>query len=178
MRREVRHDGCHSDGLASHRGTSPLCRGDLALGPELLDPEFELTLSGGKAYELSETDGPLRAPEDTTDWPRVRLVSGGVERADRWSFAQPRSRFMAVNTLAGGLATVWNAEGHLGVGPMGCGISLTSVSGMRCVRPRRFGAAPLSSDSDRAGLRAALPRACGGDRARGAMLTGSVPVKQ
>ena len=119
VRREIRVDGTtvaiQTDWQATGARVPFVVVEHLALGPELLDPEFELTLSGGKAYELSETDGPLRAPEDATDWPRVRLMSGGVERADRWSFAQPRSRFMAVNTLAGGLATVWNAEGHLGV---------------------------------------------------------------
>jgi galactose mutarotase-like enzyme len=80
----------------------------IALGVELLDPEVEIDLPAGLAYELSETAGPPRPPRDAPRWPDVLLLDGSLERADRWRLEQPRSRLFAVAELPEGRARVRN----------------------------------------------------------------------
>jgi hypothetical protein len=82
----------------------------LAVGLELLEPEVELELAPGLAYELSETDGPAETPADACTWPESRLLDGSVERCDRWSLERPRSRYMVVADLPEGRAVVRNAS--------------------------------------------------------------------
>jgi hypothetical protein len=79
-----------------------------ALGLELLDPEVELELPAGDAYELSEEHGPPAPPAGATRWPDVRLLDGYVERGDRWSLAEPRSRLLVLNGVPEGRAVVRN----------------------------------------------------------------------
>ena len=92
----------------------------VALGVELLEPEVEIDLPAGLAYELSETEGPPFPPPDATRWPDVLLLDGSQERADRWPLDRPRSRLLAVAELPEGRVRVRNArtgmtaELHLG----------------------------------------------------------------
>jgi hypothetical protein len=80
----------------------------IALGPELFDPEVSIELPAGRAYELSEADGPPRPPTDAPAWPDALLLDGSRERCDRWSVATPRSRLLAVAELSEGHAVVRN----------------------------------------------------------------------
>ena len=82
----------------------------VALGVELLEPEVEIDLPAGPAYELSETEGPPFPPADAPRWPNVLLVDGSQERADRWPLERPRSRLVAVAELPEGRARVRNAR--------------------------------------------------------------------
>ena len=56
----------------------------LSVGLELLEPEVEIELPGGLAYELTETDGPPERPPGARRWPESLLLDGSVERCDRW----------------------------------------------------------------------------------------------
>lgn len=80
----------------------------LSVGLELLEPEVEIELSGGIAYELSETEGPTTAPSGATVWPEVLLRDGSVERADRWPLEKERSRFLVVTDVPEGRAVLRN----------------------------------------------------------------------
>jgi hypothetical protein len=81
----------------------------VALGLELLQPEVLIELPAGQAFELSEQEGPARPPADAPHWPRVRLLDGSEERADRWALAQPRSRLFVVADLPEQRARIRNA---------------------------------------------------------------------
>jgi hypothetical protein len=81
----------------------------VALGLELLEPEVEIDLPPGLAYELSEADGPPVPPPVAPRWPDVLLLDGSHERGDRWSIDCPRSRLIAVAELPEGRARVRNA---------------------------------------------------------------------
>ena len=80
----------------------------IALGPELFDPEVSIELPAGRAYEMSESEGPLQPPADAPLWPDALLLDGSRERCDRWSVATPRSRLLAVAELPEGRAVVRN----------------------------------------------------------------------
>jgi hypothetical protein len=80
----------------------------LTVGLELLDPAVELELPGGRAYELSEAEGPPEPPADACLWPESRLLDGSVERCDRWPLERRRSRYMVVAGLPEGRAVVRN----------------------------------------------------------------------
>jgi hypothetical protein len=80
----------------------------LSVGLELLEPEVEIELPGGRCFELSEVDGPPAPPEDACAWPEARLLDGAVERCDRWPLEQPRSRLLVVAELPEGRVTVRN----------------------------------------------------------------------
>ena len=82
----------------------------VALGLELLEPEVEIGLPAGLAYELSETDGPPVPPPDATRWPDVLLLDGSRERGDRWPLDRPRSRLLAVADLPEGRVRVRNTR--------------------------------------------------------------------
>ncbi|HSJ94106.1 MAG TPA: hypothetical protein VK896_08735 [Gaiellaceae bacterium] len=82
----------------------------LALGVELLEPEVEIDLPAGTAFELSETEGPPLPPQDAPRWPEVLLLDGSRERADRWPLDRSRSRLLAVADLPEGRARVRNAR--------------------------------------------------------------------
>jgi hypothetical protein len=82
----------------------------VALGLELLEPEVEIDVSAGLAYELSETDGPPVPPPDATGWPDVLLLDGSRERGDRWPLDRPRSRLLAVAELPEGRVRVRNTR--------------------------------------------------------------------
>lgn len=87
----------------------------VAVGAELLDPAVALDLPGGRAYELSESDGPPQPPADAGAWPQVRLLDGSLEPADEWPVAEPRSRLLVVAELEAGWAAVRNAAGGQGL---------------------------------------------------------------
>lgn len=82
----------------------------VALGLELLDPEVEIVLPAGLAYELSEGHGPPHPPPDAPRWPDVLLLDGSRERGDRWPLERPRSRLLAVADLPEGRVSVRNAR--------------------------------------------------------------------
>lgn len=87
----------------------------VALGLELLHPEVEIRLPAGRAYELSETEGPTRAPDEAPAWPDALLLDGSTERADRWQLREPRSRLLAVADLPDGRAEVVNTGTGQGI---------------------------------------------------------------
>jgi hypothetical protein len=80
----------------------------VALGLELLDPEVEIHLPPGRAFELSESVGPVRPPQGAPHWPGALLLDGSTEVADRRSLHEPRSRLLAVADLPDGWATIVN----------------------------------------------------------------------
>lgn len=80
----------------------------IALGLELLEPEVEIDLPAGKAFELSETEGPPIPPDDAPQWPDVLLLDGSRERGDRWPLERQRSRLLAVADVPEGRARVRN----------------------------------------------------------------------
>lgn len=82
----------------------------IALGLELLEPEVELELPAGVAYELSEEDGPSLPPPAAPRWPEVLLLDGSQERGDRWRLDRSRSRLLAVADVPEGRARVRNAR--------------------------------------------------------------------
>lgn len=90
----------------------------VSFGLEVIEPEVEIELPAGLAYELSETEGPAVPPAGATRWPEVRLLDGSVERADRWPLTTERSRFLVVTDLPEGRAVVRNAA-------RGAGLELT-----------------------------------------------------
>lgn len=81
----------------------------LALGHELFEPGVTIELPPGRAFELSESDGPAVPPGSAPPWPEVLLLDGSVERGDRWPLALPRSRLIAVADLPEGRASIRNA---------------------------------------------------------------------
>jgi hypothetical protein len=88
----------------------------VSISLELLQPEVELRLVGGKAYELSESTGPVHAPHAAPGWPDALLLDGSVERADRWPLERPHSRLLAVENLDAGrleIANVGTGQGLL-----------------------------------------------------------------
>jgi len=73
-------------------------------------------LPAGLAYELSESEGPVRAPEGAARWPELTLLDGGAERADRWPAETARARQAVVADVPEGRAEIispttgWAAE--------------------------------------------------------------------
>jgi hypothetical protein len=87
----------------------------IAFGVELIVPGAMLCVPGGRAYELSETTGPVRGPAEARDWPDVLLLDGSSERGDRLE-AKPRNgRFFAVEALPEGWYELVNAHTGQGV---------------------------------------------------------------
>ena len=80
----------------------------LSVGLELLDPEVEIVLPPGRAYELSERTGPAAPPPGAPLWPEIRLLDGRCERADRWPIATRRSRYLVVTDVPEHRAAVRN----------------------------------------------------------------------
>ena len=80
----------------------------LTVGIQLLSPEVEIRLPGGRAFELSEVDGPAWPPAAAPAWPDMLLLDGSVERADRWPLDRPRARFGCVADLPDGRVEVRN----------------------------------------------------------------------
>jgi hypothetical protein len=87
----------------------------IGLGIELLDPAVEIVLPGGRAYELSERDGPVEPPAGAPSWPEVLLLDGTRERANRAVLTTPRSRLLVVAHLPEGRLTVCNRDRGQGV---------------------------------------------------------------
>ena len=86
----------------------------VALGIELLDPEVEIDLAGGQAFEMPERGGSPQ-PGDPARWPEIALADGGLERGDRWPLARPRSRLVCVRDVPTGEARITNARTGAGV---------------------------------------------------------------
>lgn len=94
------------------------------VGVQLLAPGVEIRLPGGRAYELSEVDGPVRPPAEAPAWPEMLQMAGTVERVDRFGIDAPRARFGCVaelpegwlevrNTATGsGIAVEWDVRAH------------------------------------------------------------------
>jgi hypothetical protein len=87
----------------------------VALGLELLDPEVEIRLPPGRAYELSEQSGPTRPPNGAPSWPDVLLLDGDSERVERWPLSERRSRLFAVANLPEGHAEAVNCRTGQGI---------------------------------------------------------------
>ena len=81
----------------------------LSVGLEILHPTVRLAFPAAKAYELSESEGPLEPPAHATGWPQIALLDGGTERGDEHALETPRSRLYVMNGLAEGWAAVWSA---------------------------------------------------------------------
>jgi hypothetical protein len=82
----------------------------ITVGVQLLSPEVEIRLPGGRGFELSEVDGPAHPPDAAPGWPGVLLLDGSVERVDRWSLERPRARFCCVADLPDGRFEVRQAS--------------------------------------------------------------------
>lgn len=94
---------------ATVRPTSMIWVEHLTVGVQVLSPEVEIRLPGGRGFELSETDGPAWPPEEAPAWPDLLLLDGSVERADRWPLDRPHARFGCVADLPEGRVEVRNA---------------------------------------------------------------------
>jgi hypothetical protein len=81
----------------------------LSVGLEILHPAVRIAFPPARAYELSESEGPLEPPSHANGWPEIALLDGGVERGDVAEIATPRSRLYVMNGLAEGWAAVWSA---------------------------------------------------------------------
>ena len=79
-------------------------------GASVLDPAVRLSIAPGRAYELSETTGPLTPPADASAFPQVLLAGGGREDASTWPVATPRGRFFVVADLPEGFAQAENVR--------------------------------------------------------------------
>jgi hypothetical protein len=79
------------------------------VGVQLLSPEVEIQLPGGRGYELSEIDGPAQPPDGAPGWPDMLLLDGSIERLDRWSLDRPHARFGCIADLPSGRLEVRNA---------------------------------------------------------------------
>ena len=139
----------------------------LSVGLELLEPEVEIELSGGIAYELSETEGPATAPSGATAWPEVLLRDGSVERADRWPLEKERSRFLVVTDVPEGRAVLRNTRTGAALELAWDADWLRHVWIWHEVRDVRRDLARTGRDpGDRAGLGAARAWPGGGHRSR------------
>jgi hypothetical protein len=81
----------------------------LSVGLEILHPTVRIAFPAARAYELSESDGPLEPPSHARGWPDIALLDGTVERGDVSAIETPRSRLYVLNGLAEGWAAVWSA---------------------------------------------------------------------
>lgn len=87
----------------------------VGFGISLLDPEVELELPGGRAFEFSEQAGPPVPPDDAGSWPVARMLDGSERRCDRWSAGTPDFALVAVAHLPEGRAVLRNLERQVGV---------------------------------------------------------------
>jgi hypothetical protein len=87
----------------------------VSLGLEVLDPEVSIDIPGGRAFELSESDGPPEPPAEATAWPEALLLDGATERAGRWPLERERSRLLCVTDLREGRVTIRNGARGVGV---------------------------------------------------------------
>lgn len=87
----------------------------MTFGVALLSPEVEIRLPGGRGFELSEVDGPVRPPENAPNWPDMLLLDGSIERADRWPIDRPRARFGCIADIPEGRMEVRNTATGEGV---------------------------------------------------------------
>lgn len=77
----------------------------VSLGLEILDPVLELELPAAAAIEVSDVDGPVRAPSDAPRWPEVLRLDGTRERGDRVEVrGKPHGRFYCVQDMPEGRA--------------------------------------------------------------------------
>ncbi len=77
----------------------------VSLGLELLDPVLELDLPAAAAIEVSDMDGPVRAPSGAPCWPEVLRLDGSHERGDRVELrGKPQARFYCVQDMPEGRA--------------------------------------------------------------------------
>jgi hypothetical protein len=97
-------------------GPAPLVAVEhVSVGVELLEPEVEVELSGGQAYELSETEGPATTPGAAGRWPHVLMHDGTTSVAGRWAIDESQSLYLAVAGLPEGRAAVRNAARDQGL---------------------------------------------------------------
>jgi hypothetical protein len=100
--------------VASSDGAAFVTVEHLVAGTELIAPAATVRLPGGRAFELSEATGPVRAPAAAPSWPDALLLDGSGERADRVSTDVVGSRFLAIEALPEGWYEVVND--HTGQG--------------------------------------------------------------
>lgn len=92
---------------AAESGPAPMVAVEhLVLGQRVLVPDTEITLPPSPAWELSETDGPVRPPSKAPDWPELLLLDGSTERGDAFPADHVRSRFAVVADVPAGRAAV------------------------------------------------------------------------
>jgi hypothetical protein len=97
-------------------GRVPLvCLEHLSVGLELLEPEVEIVVPPGRAYELSERTGPVEVPAEAPLWPDLLLLDGSRERADRWPLTTTRSRYLVVTNVPDQRAAVRNPSTGAGL---------------------------------------------------------------
>jgi hypothetical protein len=90
----------------------------IVFGRTLLEPACEIAavadaVADAVAYELSETDGPLRPPPDLARWPALHRRDGRVEVSGERSLEQPRASLATVTGWSMGQADLTNR--HAGV---------------------------------------------------------------
>jgi hypothetical protein len=108
VEREIRVEADTVMISTTHRSTGPpvpfAVLEHVSLGLEILDPVLEIELPPGRTIDLSDADGPVRAPADAPRWPQTLRADGTVEAIDRVSLTSPLSQFACVQDLDEGLA--------------------------------------------------------------------------
>lgn len=80
----------------------------LVCGINLLDPAFELSVGGGRSFELDETTGPTEIPAPAPPFPAVLGLDGRQLPGATWSISDSRALFFAIGDLAEGWAAIRN----------------------------------------------------------------------
>ena len=92
-----------------------ICVEHLTVGIQLLCPDVEILLPGGRGFELDEIHGPVRAPAAAPAWPDVLLLDGTIERVGSWSLDESRARFCCIADIPDGRLEVRNTATGAGL---------------------------------------------------------------
>lgn len=80
----------------------------LSLGRVLLDPELRLELPGGRAWVSDEQSGPVEAPPNAPEWPRVADSARPELVGSRWALADAGAEYIMISGLPRGWARASN----------------------------------------------------------------------
>ena len=80
----------------------------VVVGVQILDPEVNVEVSPGLAFEIEEPDGSLPLPAQAPSYPDVLMLDGTTERMTSWSIDDVSARTFAVSQMPEGWAQVRN----------------------------------------------------------------------
>jgi hypothetical protein len=85
----------------------------VTVGNEILVPEVEISLPGGRVFEQSELESD--PPVDACLWPNARMLDGTERRQDIWRIEETRAQVLSVVDLPDGWAEVRNRANGTGL---------------------------------------------------------------